>query len=52
MQKSFVDYVSSDAIGRVLNPAISSATVSNKSLSLPTVGIVSAAVSNKTGFAE
>ena len=52
VQKSFADYVSSDAIGRVLNPAISSATVSNKRLSLPTVGIVSAVVSNKTGFAE
>ena len=42
VQKSFTDYVSSDAIGRVLNSAISSAMVSNKHLSLSTVGIVSA----------
>ena len=41
VQKSFTDYVSSDAIGRVLNSAISSAMVSNKHLSLSTVGIVS-----------
>ena len=52
MQKSFADHVSSGAIGRVPSPAISFATVSNKRLSLPTVGIVSAAVSSKTGFAE
>ena len=52
MQKSFVDYVSSGTIGRVLNPDISSAPTSNKRLSLPTTGIVSAAVSSKTGFAE
>ena len=52
MQKSFVDYVGSGAIRRVPNPAISSATVSNKRLSLPTAGIVSAAVSSKTGFAK
>ena len=52
MQKSFVDYVSSGIIGRVLNPDISSAPTSNKCLSLPTAGIVSAAVSSKTGFAE
>ena len=52
MQKSFADYVGSGAIGRVPNPAISSAMVSNKRLSLPTIGIVSAAVSSKTGFAK
>ena len=52
VQKSFADYVGSGAIGRVPNPAISSATVSNKCLSLPTAGIVSAVVSSKTGFAK
>ena len=52
VQKSFVDYVDSDVIWRVSNPAISSASTSNKRLSLPTAGIVSAAVSSKTGFAE
>ena len=52
MQKSFADYVGSSAIGKVLNPAISAATISNKCLSLPTTGIVYAAVSSKTGFAE
>ena len=52
VQKSFADYVGSNVIGRVLNPAISSATISNKRLSLPTAGIVSTDVSSKTGFAE
>ena len=52
VQKSFADYVGSDVIGRVPNPAISSATISNKRLSLPTAGIVFATVSSKTGFAE
>ena len=52
MQKSFADYVGFGAIGRVPNLAISSVTVSNKRLSLPTVGIVSAAVSSKTSFTE
>ena len=52
VQKSFVDYVGFDVIGKVPNPAISSAMTSNKRLSLPTIGIVSAAVSSKTGFAE
>ena len=50
MQKSFLDYVGSDVIGRVPNPAF--APTSNKRLSLPTVGIVFAAVSSKTSFAE
>ena len=52
MQKSFADYVGSGAIGRVPNPTISSATVSDKRLSLPTAGIVSATVSSKTVFVE
>ena len=52
MQKSFADYVGSDVIGRVPNPAISFAMTSNKRLSLPTTGIVSAAMSSKTGFVE
>ena len=52
VRKSFADYVGFGAIGRVPNLAISSVTVSNKRLSLPTVGIVSAAVSSKTSFTE
>ena len=52
MQKSFIDYVGSDVIGRVPNPAISSASTSNKHLSLPSASIVSAAMSSKTGFIE
>ena len=52
VQKSFTDYVGSSTIGRVLNPTILSAPTSNKRLSLSTAGIVSAAVSSKTGFAE
>ena len=52
MQKSFADYVGSDVIGRVPNPAISFAMTSNKRLSLPTTGIVSAAMSSKIGFVE
>ena len=52
VRKSFADYVGFDVIGRVPNPAISSVPTSNKRLSLPTVGIVSAAVSSKTSFAE
>ena len=52
VQKSFIDYVGSDVIGRVPNPTISSAPTSNKRLSLPTTGIVSAVVNSKTGFAK
>ena len=52
VQKSFADYVGSNAIGRVPNPAISSATISNKCFSLPTAVIVSIVVSSKTGFTE
>ena len=42
----------SGTIRETPNPSISSAPTSNKRLSLPTTGIVSAAVSSKTGFAE
>ena len=52
MQKSFTDYVGSSMIGRVPNPIILSAPTSNKRLSHPTVGIVSATVSSKARFAE
>ena len=52
VQKSFSNYVSPDKIVRVPNPNILSAPTSNKRLSLPTVGIISAAISSKTGFAE
>ena len=46
MQKSFLDYVGSDVIGRVPNPAF--APTSNKRLSLPIAGIVSTVMSSKT----
>ena len=52
IQKSFVDYVGSGTIRETPNLNISSAPTSNKRLSLPTAGIVSTAVSSKTGFAE
>lgn len=52
VQKSFTDYAGSGVIGRVPNPDISSAPTSNKRLSLPTAGVVSTAMSSKTGFAE
>ena len=52
LQKSIVDYVGSDIIGKVSNPAISSIPTSNKRLSLPTASIVSVVVSSKIGFAE
>ena len=52
MQKSFAGYVGSDVIRKVPNPAVSSASSSNKHLSLPTVGIVFAAMSRKIGFVE
>ena len=48
IQKSFVDYVGSGMIRETLNLSISSAPTSNKRLSLPTIGIVSTAVSSKT----
>jgi len=52
VQKSFVDYVGSGQIERVPNPDILFAPIVNRRLSLPTTGIVSAAISSKTGFAE
>ena len=52
VQKSFVYYVGSGMIRETLNPSISSASISNKCLSLPTTGIFSTAVSCKTGFVE
>ena len=52
IQKSFVDYVGSGSIRETSSLSISSAPTSNRHLSLPTVGIVSAAVSSKTRFAE
>ena len=52
VQKSFVDYVGSSTIRETPNPSISSASTSNKCLSLPIAGIVSTAVSSKTGFVE
>ena len=52
VQKSFSNYIGSGKIARVLDPNILFAPTSNRRLSLPTVGIVSAAISNKTGFVE
>ena len=52
IQKSFVDYVGSGTIRETPNLSISSAPTSNRHLSLPIAGIVSTAVSSKTGFAE
>ena len=52
VQKSFTDYVGSSTMGRIPNPTILSAPTSNKHLSLPTAGIIFAAMSSKTGFAE
>jgi len=52
IQKSFVDYIGSGTIRETPNLSISSAPTSNKRLSLPTAGIVSTAVSSKTGFVE
>ena len=52
VQKSFSDYVGSGKIGRVPDPNILPAPTSSKRMSLPTAGIVSAAISSKTGFAE
>ena len=52
VQKSFVDYVGSGTVRETPDPSIVSAPTSNRRLSLPTAGIVSAAVSNKTRFAE
>ena len=52
VQKYFADHVGSDKIKRVPNPNILSVPASNRCLSLLTVGIVSTAISNKTGFAE
>ena len=52
MQKSFVDYVGTGTVRDVPDSSIVSAPTSNRRLSLPTAGIVSAAVSSKTGFVE
>ena len=52
IQKSFVDYVGSGLVRETPSLGIASASTSDRRLSLPTVGIVSATVSSKTGFAE
>ena len=52
VQKSFIDYVGSDIVRETPNLSIASTPTSNRRLSLPTAGIVSAAVSSKTRFAE
>ena len=52
VQKSFIDYVGSGLVRETPSLCIASAPTSNRRLSLPTAGIISAAVSSKTGFAE
>ena len=52
IRKSFVDYIGFGIIKETPNLSISSAPTSNKRLSLPIAGIVSAAISSKTRFAE
>ena len=52
VQKSFVYYVGSGMIRETPNPSISSTSISNKHLSLPTARIVSIVVSSKIGFVE
>ena len=52
IHKSFVDYVGFGTVRETPNLSISSAPTYNRRLSLPTAGIVSAAISSKTGFAE
>ena len=52
IQKSFIDYVGFGLVRETPSLGIASAPTSNRRLSLPTAGIVSAAVSSKTGFAE
>ena len=52
VQKSFIDYVGSGIVRETPNLGIASAPTSNRRLSLPTAGIVSAAVSSKTRFTE
>ena len=49
VQKSFSDFVGSEVL---LDPSLFSAPTFKKRLALPTAGIVSAVMSNKTGFAE
>ena len=48
----FVDYVGSGSVRETPSLSIASAPTSNRRLSLPTAEIVSAAISNKTRFAE
>ena len=50
--KGFLDFVGSGKIGRVPNPGLFSTLSHYKCLALPTAGIVSAAISSKTGFTE
>ena len=52
VQKSFLDFVGSSKIGRVLDPSLFSTPRFNKHLALPTASIVSIAISSKTGFME
>ena len=52
VQKSFPDFVGFGKIARVPDSSLFSTPTFNKHLALPTAGIVSAAISSKTGFAE
>ena len=52
VQKSFSDFVDSGKIGRVPDLSLFFALNFNRCLALSTIGVVSIAVSSKTGFAE
>ena len=52
IQKSFSNFVGSDKIRRVHDPTFFFTPTFNKRLAFPTVGIVSAAISSKTGFVK
>ena len=52
VQKSFLNFVGFGKIWRVPNLGLFSTPFYNKCLALPTTGIVSAAISNKTGFTK
>ena len=52
VQKSFPNFVGFGKIGKVPDPSFFSTPTFNNHLALPTVGTVSAAISNKTRFAK
>ena len=52
VQKSFLDFVGSGKIVRVLDPGLFATPSYNKRLAFPTAGIVFTAISSKTRFTE